>query len=61
MKSVLQFIPKVISGFQVSALGKLLEFFHSKLDKPYLFINLTLHTVAFVMLGQVFEALVFFK
>ena len=36
-QSALQFIPKVFNGAEVRALCRLVKFFHTDLDKPFLY------------------------
>ena len=50
-QSVFQFIPKVFDGVEVRALCRPVKFFHSDLDKPFLYVPRVVHW-GIVMLKQ---------
>ena len=49
--SAFQFIPKVLDGVEVRALCRLVKFFHTNLDKPFIFGHRFVHR-GIVMLKQ---------
>jgi hypothetical protein len=48
-QSAFQFIPKVFDGVEVRALCRLVKFFHTDLDKPFLYVPRFVHEVIVVL------------
>lgn len=56
VQSVLQFIPKMVSGVEVRVLCRILKFFHTNLGKPRLHRVCFVHRCIVSMLEQVWDS-----